>query len=72
MPCRQLVDFKVARYYRCIFRCVRRAFLWSEVETYCKSWIKARLEGLARQFTGSEVAPSSDRARLPSTATSAA
>jgi hypothetical protein len=32
MPRRQLVDVSVTRYYHCISRCVRRAFLFGEGE----------------------------------------
>jgi hypothetical protein len=44
MPRRQLVDVAVPRYYHCISRCVRRAFLCGEGVTHRKAWIEARLE----------------------------
>jgi hypothetical protein len=47
MPRRQLVDVAVTRYYHCISRCVRRAFLCGEGVTHRKAWIEARLELLA-------------------------
>jgi len=50
MPRRQLVDVTVTRYYHCISRCVRRAFLCGEGVTHRKAWIEARLEILAEQF----------------------
>jgi REP element-mobilizing transposase RayT len=50
MPRRQLVDVDVTRYYHCISRCVRRAFLCGERFEHRKAWIEARLELLARQF----------------------
>ena len=50
MPRRQLVDVTVTRYYHCISRCVRRAFLCGEGVTHRKAWIEARLELLAEHF----------------------
>jgi REP element-mobilizing transposase RayT len=50
MPRRQLVDVSVTRYYHCISRCVRRAFLCGEGVTHRKAWIEARLEVLAKHF----------------------
>jgi REP element-mobilizing transposase RayT len=50
MPRRQLVDITVTRYYHCISRCVRRAFLCGEGVTHRKAWIEARLEVLAKHF----------------------
>jgi REP element-mobilizing transposase RayT len=50
MPRRQLVDVAVTRYYHCISRCVRRAFLCGEGFEHRKAWIEARLEVLAKQF----------------------
>jgi len=50
MPRRQLVDVTVTRYYHCISRCVRRAFLCGEGFEHRKAWIEARLEVLAKQF----------------------
>jgi REP element-mobilizing transposase RayT len=50
MPRRQLVDVSVTRYYHCISRCVRRAFLCGEGVTHRKAWIEARLEVLTKHF----------------------
>ena len=50
MPRRQLVDVAVTRYYHCISRCVRRAFLCGEGFEHRKAWIEARLEVLAKHF----------------------
>jgi hypothetical protein len=50
MPRRQLVDVSVTRYYHCISRCVRRAFLCGEGVTHRKAWIEARLEVLGKHF----------------------
>ena len=40
MPRRQLVDVAITRYYHCISRCVRRAFLCGEGVTHRKAWIE--------------------------------
>jgi hypothetical protein len=50
MPRRQLVDVAITRFYHCISRCVRRAFLCGEGVTHRKAWIEARLEVLAKHF----------------------
>ncbi len=50
MARRQLVDVEVTRYYHCISKCVRRAFLCGEGFEHRKAWIESRLELLARQF----------------------
>jgi len=50
MPRSRLVDLTVTRYYHCISRCVRRAFLCGEGFEHRKAWIEQRLEHLARQF----------------------
>jgi REP element-mobilizing transposase RayT len=50
MPRRLLVDVDVTRYYHCISRCVRRAFLCGEGFEHRKAWIEDRLELLARHF----------------------
>ena len=46
----QLVDLAVTRYYHCISRCVRRAFLCGEGYEHRKQWIEERIELLARSF----------------------
>lgn len=47
---RQLVDLETTRYYHCISRCVRRAFLCGEGFEHRKKWIEERLELLAGNF----------------------
>jgi len=47
---RELVDVSVTRYYHCISRCVRRAFLCGEGFEHRKQWIEDRLETLAQCF----------------------
>jgi REP element-mobilizing transposase RayT len=46
----QLVDVSVTRYYHCISRCVRRAFLCGEGYEHRKQWIEDRLETLSGCF----------------------
>ncbi len=46
-----LVDTAVTRWYHCITRCVRRAFLLGERERDRKLWIDNRLEELAGIFS---------------------
>ena len=46
----RLVDVKVTRYYHCISRCVRRAFLCGEGFEHRKQWIEERLQRLAGCF----------------------
>ena len=45
-----LVDPAVSRWYHCITRCVRRAFLLGEGPTDRKVWIESRLRELAEIF----------------------
>jgi hypothetical protein len=45
-----LVDTSVTRWYHCITRCVRRAFLLGEGRADRKQWIENRLEELAQVF----------------------
>jgi hypothetical protein len=45
-----LVDPSVTRYYHCISRCVRRAFLCGEGFEHRKQWIEDRLELLSGSF----------------------
>jgi hypothetical protein len=47
----RLVDTSVTRWYHCISRCVRRAYLLAEGETDRKQWIEDRLETLAQIFS---------------------
>jgi len=46
-----LVDPTVTRWYHCITRCVRRAFLLGEGPNDRKVWIEKRLEELAQIFS---------------------
>src|SRR5271166_3778062 len=46
-----LVDPAVTRWYHCVARCVRRAFLLGEGMHDRKSWIEHRLEELAEIFS---------------------
>jgi REP element-mobilizing transposase RayT len=50
MPRAHLVDPAVTRWYHCVTRCVRRAFLLSEGPIDRKQWIDHRLEELAEIF----------------------
>jgi REP element-mobilizing transposase RayT len=45
-----LVDVSLARWYHCITRCVRRAFLLGEGDQNRKKWLENRLEELAEIF----------------------
>ena len=46
----QLIDVSVTRWYHCMTRCVRRAFLLGEGSFDRKEWIEDRLEELAQIF----------------------
>ena len=46
----QLVDTSLTRWYHCVTRCVRRAFLLGEGDYNRKEWIENRLEELAKIF----------------------
>jgi hypothetical protein len=46
----QLVDVSLARWYHCITRCVRRAFLLGEGDHNRKEWLQNRLQELAEIF----------------------
>lgn len=50
IPRRELVDVEVTRYYHCISRCVRRAFLCGDGFEHRKQWIEDRLKLLAANF----------------------
>jgi hypothetical protein len=45
-----LVDPSVSRWYHCVTRCVRRAFLLGDEHQDRKSWIERRLQELAEIF----------------------
>jgi putative transposase len=47
----QLVDVSVTRWYHCITRCVRRAFLLADGPLDRKEWIELRLQELASIFS---------------------
>ncbi|MHC5536985.1 transposase [Singulisphaera rosea] len=51
-----LVDPTVTRWYHCITRCVRRAFLLGDPEHGRKDWIDKRLKELAEIFAVSVAA----------------
>src|SRR5580693_10157530 len=46
----QLVDVSLTRWYHCVTRCVRRAFLLGEGDHNRKQWLQNRLEELAEIF----------------------
>ena len=46
-----LIDPAVTRWYHCVTRCVRRAFLLGEGASDRKLWIDRRLEELAQIFS---------------------
>ena len=46
----QLVDVTLTRWYHCITRCVRRAFLLGEGDHNRREWLENRLEELAGIF----------------------
>ena len=46
----QIVDTDLTRYYHCISRCVRGAFLCGEGYEHRKDWIEQRIELLAANF----------------------
>ncbi len=46
----QQIDASVTRWYHCVTRCVRRAFLLGEGTSDRKVWIKSRIEELAQIF----------------------
>ncbi|MFI5454450.1 MAG: hypothetical protein ACHRXM_03280 [Isosphaerales bacterium] len=47
---REQIDTSVARWYHCMTRCVRQAFLLAEGMFDRKAWIEDRLEELAQVF----------------------
>ena len=46
----KLVELTVTRWYHCVSRCVRKAFLLGEGEQNRKGWLEDRLEELADIF----------------------
>ena len=56
MPRAHLVDPTVTRWYHCVTRCVRRAFLLGDPEFDRKGWIDQRLKELAEIFAVSVAA----------------
>ena len=46
----QLVDVSLTRWYHCVTRCVRRAFLLGDGDHNRKQWLQDRLEELAEIF----------------------
>ena len=51
MARKHLVDVEMTRYYHCISRCVRRAFLCGEGFEHRKDWIENRLRELSAIFS---------------------
>ena len=51
MARKHLVDPSVTRWYHCLTRYVRRAFLLGEGPKDCKQWIEKRIEEFARIFS---------------------
>ncbi|MFI5460947.1 MAG: transposase [Isosphaerales bacterium] len=47
---REQIDTSLARWYHCMTRCVRQAFLLAEGTFDRKEWIEDRLEELAQVF----------------------
>ena len=45
-----LIDPSLTRWYHCVTRCVRRAYLLGDEEHNRKEWIESRLEELANCF----------------------
>jgi hypothetical protein len=45
-----LVDISVTRWYHCVTRCFRRAFLLAEGDLNRREWIELRLQELAEIF----------------------
>ena len=50
----QLVDTSIGRWYHCVTRCVRRAYLVGEGDHNRKEWLENRLEELAQVFAVAE------------------
>ncbi len=46
----RLIDVSVTRWYHCITRCVRRAFLLGEGTSDRREWLEKRIEELAQIF----------------------
>jgi len=46
----RLVDIAVTRWYHCVTRCVRRAFLLGEGPLNRKEWIESRVKELSEIF----------------------
>ena len=46
----KLVDVSVARWYHCVSRCVRKAFLLGEGDGNRKQWLEKRIEELGQIF----------------------
>jgi hypothetical protein len=52
MARRQLIDISLTRWYHCVSRCVRHAFLLSEGKINRKQWVEVRLN--CRELAGSD------------------
>ena len=58
------IDPSVARWYHCMTRCVRRAFLLEEGTTDRQKWIEDRIAELAQIFDRLAITAESRRIRL--------
>jgi hypothetical protein len=45
-----LIDPSLTRWYHCVTRCERRAYVPGDQEHNCQEWIESRLEELAGYF----------------------
>ena len=60
-----LVDLSLTRWYHCVTRCVRRAFLLAEGPENRKEWIENRLQELAEIFAIAVCSNDAQKLRVP-------